>query len=93
MPPKLPVLAFDAEAWYRQMEVDAHEDKLDRLAEAALRDHAAGRSTKLRSIATRRRSGALTIRFLGFSVFDFRRNAGQNAGAASWTAWATSPAS
>ena len=39
--------AFDAASWDRQLEVDAREGKLDRLAEAALRDHAAGRSTEL----------------------------------------------
>ena len=38
---------FDAEAWDRQMEADARDGKLDRLAEAALGDHAAGRSTEL----------------------------------------------
>jgi hypothetical protein len=39
--------AFDAEAWDRQTEADALDGKLDRLAKAALRDHAAGRSTEL----------------------------------------------
>ena len=38
---------FDAESWDRQMDADARSGKLDRLAEAALRDHAGGRSTKL----------------------------------------------
>lgn len=38
---------FDAETWDRQMEADARDGKLDRLAEAALLDHAAGRSTEL----------------------------------------------
>lgn len=38
---------FDAEIWDRQMEADARDGKLDRLAEAALLDHAAGRSTEL----------------------------------------------
>jgi hypothetical protein len=38
---------FDAEAWDRQFEVDVKAGKLDALAENALRDHAAGRSTKL----------------------------------------------
>ena len=40
-------LKFDAEAWDRQFEADAKAGKLDRLAERALRDHAAGRFTKL----------------------------------------------
>jgi len=38
---------FDAEAWDRQLEADVKAGKLDGLAEHALRDHAAGRSTKL----------------------------------------------
>ncbi len=38
---------FDAEAWDRQFEADVKAGKLDSLAERALRDHAAGRSTKL----------------------------------------------
>ena len=38
---------FDAEAWDRQFEEDIKAGKLDRLAERALRDHAAGRSNKL----------------------------------------------
>ena len=38
---------FDAEAWDRQFESDAKAGKLDSIAERALRDHAAGRSTKL----------------------------------------------
>ena len=37
----------DAEAWDRQMEADAKAGKLDALADRALRDHLAGRSTKL----------------------------------------------
>ena len=39
--------SFDAESWDRQMEADAREGKLDRLAEAALQDHAAGRFLEL----------------------------------------------
>ncbi|MGE5851323.1 MAG: hypothetical protein ACM362_14445 [Candidatus Methylomirabilota bacterium] len=39
--------AFDAEAWDRQFEADVRAGKLDSLAERALRDHAAGKSTKL----------------------------------------------
>lgn len=38
---------FDAEAWDRQFEADVNAGKLDHLAERALRDHAAGRSTTL----------------------------------------------
>ena len=40
-------LRFDAEAWDRQLESDANAGKLDQFADRALRDHAAGRSTKL----------------------------------------------
>jgi len=39
--------AFDAEAWDRQFEADVKAGKLDDMAERALRDHLAGRSTKL----------------------------------------------
>ena len=39
--------AFDAEAWDRQFEVDVKAGKLDARADRALRDHAAGKSTKL----------------------------------------------
>lgn len=38
---------FDAEAWDRQLEADVKAGKLDRLAERALRAHAAGQSTEL----------------------------------------------
>jgi len=38
---------YDAELWDRQFEADATSGNLDSLAERALRDHAAGRSTKL----------------------------------------------
>jgi len=38
---------FDAQAWDRQFEADAKAGKLDAFAEKALRDHAAGKSTKL----------------------------------------------
>jgi hypothetical protein len=38
---------FDAAEWDRQIEVDAETGKLDRLADAALADHTAGRSRKL----------------------------------------------
>jgi hypothetical protein len=38
---------FDAEAWDEQFERDVKAGKLDRLAQKALEDHAAGRSTKL----------------------------------------------
>ena len=39
--------AFDAEARDRQFEVDVKAGKLDALADRALRDHEAGKSTKL----------------------------------------------
>ncbi len=38
---------FDAEVWDQQFSADVKAGKLDSLAERALRDHAAGRSTKL----------------------------------------------
>ena len=38
--------AFDAEAWDRQIEVDARGGKLDELADEALKAHASGKSTK-----------------------------------------------
>ena len=38
---------YDAEAWDRQFEADVEAGKLDALAERALRDHEAGKSTKL----------------------------------------------
>lgn len=38
---------FDGDEWDRQIEADARAGKLDAMAEQALRDHAAGRSTKL----------------------------------------------
>jgi len=37
--------AFDAQAWDRHFEADVIAGKLDGMAERALRDHAAGRST------------------------------------------------
>jgi len=40
-------IAFDWEVWDRQLEQDVRAGKLDPLAEKALRDHAAGKSTKL----------------------------------------------
>ena len=39
--------SFDSEVWDRQFEADVRAGKLDALAENALRDHLAGRSTKL----------------------------------------------
>ena len=39
-------LAYDWEVWDRQLEQDVAAGKLDALAEKALRDHAAGKSTK-----------------------------------------------
>jgi len=38
---------FDARVWDRQFEADVKAGKLDALAEKALRDHAAGKSTEL----------------------------------------------
>ncbi len=38
---------FDAGAWDRQIEADVKAGKLNNLAGRALREHAAGRSTKL----------------------------------------------
>ena len=38
---------FDSAEWDRQFEADARTGKLDALADSALRDHAAGLSTKL----------------------------------------------
>ena len=38
---------FGADQWDRQVEADATNGKLDRLAERALAAHAAGRTTKL----------------------------------------------
>ena len=38
---------FDAAAWDRQIERDVKAGKLDALADEALRDHAAGKSTEL----------------------------------------------
>lgn len=40
-------IAYDWEVWDRQLEQDVRAGKLDPLAEKALRDHAAGKSTKL----------------------------------------------
>jgi hypothetical protein len=39
-------LAYDWEVWDRQLEQDVAAGKLDALAEKALRDHSAGKSTK-----------------------------------------------
>lgn len=38
---------FDAENWDREFEADVKAGKLDALADRALRDYRAGRSTKL----------------------------------------------
>jgi len=38
---------FDADLWDEQFKADVHTGKLDELAERALRDHQAGRSTEL----------------------------------------------
>lgn len=40
-------LEFDWTAWDRQLEVDIQTGKLDRLAQDALRDHGAGKTTPL----------------------------------------------
>lgn len=39
-------VAFDAAAWDRQLERDVKAGKLDAIADEALRDHAAGKSTE-----------------------------------------------
>ncbi len=39
--------AFDAEAWDRQFEEDVRAGRLDKQAEWALHDHAAGKTTRL----------------------------------------------
>jgi hypothetical protein len=38
---------FDADNWDREFEADVKAGKLDAMADRALRDHQAGRSTKL----------------------------------------------
>jgi hypothetical protein len=38
---------FDADAWDQEFEADALSGRLDAMAERALRDHHAGRSSKL----------------------------------------------
>lgn len=40
-------LNFDAEQFDKRIETDANDGRLDSLADAALRDHAAGKSTPL----------------------------------------------
>ena len=40
-------LEFDWAAWDRQLERDVQNGKFDALAEKALRDHAAGKTTRL----------------------------------------------
>ena len=40
-------LAYDWEVWDRQLEQDVAAGKLDALAEKALRDHTAGKSSRL----------------------------------------------
>jgi len=40
-------LAYDWEVWDHQLEQDVAAGKLDVLAEKALRDHAAGKSSRL----------------------------------------------
>jgi hypothetical protein len=38
---------FEADSWDKQFEADVKSGKLDALAERALREHSAGRSTEL----------------------------------------------
>ena len=38
---------FDADGWDRQFEADVRAGKLDALGEKALKEHAAGKTTKL----------------------------------------------
>jgi len=40
-------LKFDAEKWDQQVEDDVAEGRLDQLAEEAIRDHHAGKTTRL----------------------------------------------
>lgn len=40
-------IEFDEQAWDRQFEADAAAGKLDQLVDRALREHSAGRTTKL----------------------------------------------
>ena len=40
-------VAFDADAWDRQLESDVRSGKLNKLAERALRDYKAGNATEL----------------------------------------------
>jgi hypothetical protein len=40
-------LEYDWAAWDRQLERDVEDGRLDALAEKALRDHAAGKTTRL----------------------------------------------
>jgi len=40
-------IEYDAEAWDREIEADVKAGKLDRLAEEALRDYAAGRTKRI----------------------------------------------
>jgi hypothetical protein len=44
---------FDAAAWDHQLERDVKAGKLDALADEALRDHAAGKSTELWAVRKR----------------------------------------
>ncbi len=38
-------LAYDKDAWDEQMEADSNAGRLDKLAQQAMRDHLAGKST------------------------------------------------
>ena len=40
-------LAFDADQWDQQLERDVGSGRLDQLADEAIRDHQAGKSTRL----------------------------------------------
>jgi hypothetical protein len=51
---------FDAAAWDRQIDRDAKVGKLDALADEALRDHAAGKSTEFSGTSRLRSFGSVT---------------------------------
>jgi len=55
---------FDAEAWDRQFEEDVRVGKLDKQAEWALRDHAAGKTTRFWPTTLRPNTGAATPPYL-----------------------------
>ncbi len=39
--------AFDAAEWDRQIEIDSEDGKLDRLAQGAMDDHRAGKTSRI----------------------------------------------